>query len=169
VTPADVEDLKQRLQASRGRLLTAIAGVTEDQFKRRPEAPDGTRDWSIAETLAHLLAAERLWSQRVEAAMETDGAAVIASQSDWNEEQSKLGRLAPVPQLVHGLLAAQRQMQLLIERASETPGAFERAVEHSTRGRLNVREMLDRFGIVVIDEHAAQIEALRAVVGAKAV
>ena len=169
VTTTEVDELKQRLQASRERLLTAIAGVTEEQFKRRPEPSESDTRWSIAETLAHLLAAERLWSTRIEAAFEADNTPVTASQPDWNDEQSKLGRFAPVPQLVHGLLASQRQMQLLIERASNTPGALERGVMHSTRGRLTVREMLDRFGIVVIDEHAARIEALRVIVGAKPV
>lgn len=169
VTAAEAGDLKQRLQTSRERLLRAIAGITEEQFKRRIEAADGSGRWSIAETLSHLLAAQRLWSVRIEAALQADGAAVSASQPDWNDEQARLGRFAPVPQLVHGLLASQRQMERLVQRAAENPDALDRAVLHSTRGRLTVREMLDRFGLALIDEHAARIEALRVIVGAKPV
>lgn len=169
MTLSEVDGLKQRLLASRERLLKAIAGVTEEQFKRRPEATaDDARPWSIAETLSHLLATERLWSKRIELALSEDGPAVTASPPEWNDEQAHAGRFAPVPQLVHGLLASQRQLERLIERSSAISGGFERTVAHSTRGRLSVREMVDRFGIDLIDEHAARIEGLRTVVGAKA-
>ena len=55
-TMSTVDDLRQELASSRERLLAAIAGVSEEQFKRRPVAVDGEpRSWSMAKVLAHLL------------------------------------------------------------------------------------------------------------------
>src|SRR6476469_2652656 len=59
---ASFDDLRCDLTAGREHLLAAIAGVSEEQFKRRPPAPGGEPNWSIAEILSHLLYSERLWA-----------------------------------------------------------------------------------------------------------
>src|SRR5690606_2237867 len=67
--PEPIDALVRELQASRERLLAVVAGVTEEQFKRRPPVEDipVAGDWSIAEVLAHLLAAEQREGARIEA------------------------------------------------------------------------------------------------------
>jgi len=153
---ASASELRADLVAGRERLLGAIASVSEQEFKRRP-AEGG---WSIAEVLAHLLATERLWAKRIELALAAEGARVEASDPTQHEEQARAGRVAPVPQLIHGLLASQRELERLIDRAGRED-AFERALEHSRRGRITVGWML-RNAVEHVGEHAAQVEALRA-------
>jgi uncharacterized damage-inducible protein DinB len=159
-------ELTSDLAAARARLLAAIAGVSEEQFKRRPPRRDGEDPpWSIAEVLAHLLATSRIWAERVELALDRDGAPVTPTDPAAQAEQTRAGRTAPVPQLIHGLLANERQFRRLIERAGRENG-LDRAIEHPRHGRLSVAAMLRRYAIDHEVEHATQIEALRTAVAA---
>ena len=101
------------MAASRERLLEAIRGVTEEQFKRRP-AEGG---WCIAEVLAHQLASEKLRAERVRLALRQDGIEITPSDPEAHEAQARAGRIAPVPQLIHGLLAARREIEGLLTRS----------------------------------------------------
>ena len=165
----DVEALKDELRAGRERLLAAIAGVSEEQFKRRPTSPpnphsasrEGEQGWSIAEVLAHLLALERAWSERIAQALAEDGAEVRPIADETLAEAARAGRVAPVPQLIHGLLAARRELGGLIDRAAAVEAGFERAVMHPRRGRLTVAWMVRTYGIEHEAEHTTQIEAIR--------
>ena len=162
-----VEELKQELAASRARLLRAIAGVSEEQFKRRPPAgPEGAQEWCIAEVLAHLLASERLACERISLALREDGAAVTPSPPEAHETAARSGRLAPVPQLIHGLLAARRELERLLEAAGGLEDGLERSVTHPVRGRQTVAWMAREKVMAHEEEHVGQIEALRAAVGA---
>jgi uncharacterized damage-inducible protein DinB len=162
-------DLKNGLTAARERLLRAIAGVTEEQFKRRPEpTADDPQPWCIAEVLAHLLADEREWAERIALGLREDGAHVESRGPGVNLEQARIGRQVPVPQLIHGLLACQRELRRLIDEA-ERLDAFNHGLDHATRGRISVAWMLQAYGFDHELEHAAQIEALRLRVGAQPV
>ncbi len=159
--------LKRELAAGRERLLRAIAGVSEEQFKRRP--PDSETDqtpWCIGEVLAHLLQQERLRSERIALALREDGAPVVPSTQETHDEGARAGRMAPVPQLIHGLLAARRQTERLIDAAAALDGGFERAVLHPEHGRQTAGWLLETKIVAHEAEHVAQIEALRLVVGA---
>jgi hypothetical protein len=164
-----VTELQQRLHESRKRLLAAIAGVTEDQFKRRPAPSEGDDDpWSIAEILAHLLQQEQLRAERISAALKLDGAAVTPSAPESHQEGARAGRRAPVPQLIHGLLASRRRVELLLNEAGAIGGGLERHVLHPNDGRQSIAWMVEAKVIQHELEHVAQIEALRARVGAGA-
>lgn len=152
---SDAAALGRELSAQRARLFAAIAGVGEQDLKRRP-AEGG---WSIAEVLAHLLATERLWAGRIELALKDAGARVEPREPAQREEEARAGRLAPVPQLVHGLLATQRDLERLLKQAARQQ-ALDRWLVHGARGRVTVAEML-RDAVEHVREHAAQIEALR--------
>jgi hypothetical protein len=157
--------LRQRLGESRERLLRVISGVTEQQFKQRPPATaDDPRPWCIAEVLAHLLLTEEAWTRCIEAALAEDGAEVLAPSAASLDDQARARRMAPVPQLIHGLLAARRELERQIGRAAEATA--ERSVRHSELGVLTVKAIAGRCAD---DElaHAARIEALRLTVGAK--
>jgi hypothetical protein len=150
-------EIRAALAASRARLLATISGVTEEQFKRRP--PDG--GWCIAEALAHLLASEKGQAERIRLALIEDGAEAAMEDREGREAQARAGRVAPVPQLIHGLLAARREVDRLLEQA-ETAGGLERAVVHATEGRRTVSWMLLERVAAHEQEHVAQIEALKA-------
>jgi len=165
------EELKQGLEAARQRLLRALAGVTEEQFKRRPPVASGDEEpWSIAEVLSHLLASERLWCARIALALDKDGSAVTPSPPEAHAAGARAGRSVPVPQIIHGLLASRREADLLIDRAATMEGGLARAVWHSRlEARLTIEWMLQEKVIDHEQEHGAQIESLRPLVGAPAV
>ncbi len=164
--PTAVE-LRESLTASRQRLLHAISGVGEEQFKRRPATDDGAEPgWCIAEVLAHLLATEHLRAGRIAAALEQDGAEIEPSDPEAQQREARAGRHAPVPQLIHGLLAVRREIELLLQRAANSENGLQRAVVHPRLGRQAVESMISEGIVAHETEHAIQIEALREQVGA---
>jgi uncharacterized damage-inducible protein DinB len=164
------------LRASREGLLAAIAGVSEEQFKRRPpaaaEATAGA--WSIAEALAHLLAAEQRRCARLEALLKGGSPSPEALTDDERTAEARLGRAVPVPQIIHGLLAARRRLERALTEASEqAPGETQRTEQgrEGERTELKLRpytwaegaiELVRREIIAHEREHTAQIEAVKA-------
>lgn len=154
MTEAGPEELLRDLQAGRERLLGVVSGVGEAQFKRRPEPSDaaGRAGWCIAEVLAHLLASEQRAATRVEALLAGDAGPEPVPEAERAEE-ARQGRASPVPQLIHGLLAARR--------------ALERSLTAQGRGALpaGVRATVREDVIEHEAEHTAQIEGIRAALG----
>ena len=162
------DELRRRLAAGRERLLSVIAGVTEQQFKQRPPAtPADTQPWCIAEVLAHLLDGERRAATGIDLALREDGAPITWWQEGERLERARAGRMAPVPQLIHGLLASRRELERLLERVDAAPGASQRRLTDSQRGLVTVEWLLEERVIQHEAEHVAQVEALRTAVGAK--
>jgi uncharacterized damage-inducible protein DinB len=159
-------ELQTALTASRQRLLRAISGVGEEQFKRRPAAAGAEPGWCIAEVLAHLLASERLRAERIALALGRDGSPIVPLDPQAQQAEARTGRHAPVPQLIHGLLAVRREVEKLLQRAERIEGGLDRAVLHPTAGRQSVGWMIEAMIVQHEAEHAAQIEALREQVGA---
>ena len=154
-------DLRRELSVSREHLLAAIAGVSEEQFKRRPPATDGGANWSIAEVFSHLLYSERLWGTGIALALTQDGVKVQAGALEARKEDARRGRMAPVPQLVHGLLASRRQVELLLDQAEALDGGLQRYVLHPDDGRLTVEWLVLAKIIAGEAEYVRRIEALR--------
>jgi hypothetical protein len=162
-----LQELKQGLVESRARLLQALSGVTEEQFKRRPPTEAGEPAfWSIAEVLAYLLASDRLSNQRIALALEEDGAAIASSEPEDVEAMARAGRLAPVPQLIHGLLAARRELELLLGQAGSLQDGLERVFLHPQLGRRSVATTVREQVLERENQRVAQIEVLRSQVGA---
>lgn len=155
-------EIQQRLSQGRERLLATISGVTEEQFKRRP--PDG--GWCIAEVLAHQLASEKLWAERVALAVQQDGIAIAPADIEALDAQVRAGRTAPVPQLIHGLLATRRGIETLLGRTDSLEGGIGRSVTHPERGPMTIEFILGEMVAAHEAEHVDQIEALKLVVGA---
>ena len=154
------DEIRQTLASSREQLLETIKGVTEEQFKRRPA--DGS--WCIAEVLAHQLVAEKIWAERVRLALEHDGAAIEPIDQEAADAQARAGRTSPVPQLIHGLLAARREIEKLVDEAESIEGGFERAAVHPATGRQTVAMMLGEQISPHEMEHVEQIESLKGTV-----
>ena len=79
----------------------------------------------------------------------------------------RAGRIAPVPQIIHGLLAARRDLERLLEAVGLRDDGLYLTVLQPVRGVLRIEWMVRK----VIDhekEHVGQIEALRSSVGAHA-
>lgn len=159
------DDLRRDLTAGRERLLVAIAGVSEEQFKRRPVTEGDAPNWSIAEILSYLLYSERLWGTGIALALTQDGVKVQAGSLEAREEDARRGRMAPVPQLVHGLLASRRQIDLLLDQAVALANGLQRYVLHPTDGRLTVEWMVREKVIAQEAAYVSRIQALRDAMG----
>jgi hypothetical protein len=158
-------DLRRDLAAGRERLLATIAGVSEEQFKRRPQATAGEPNWSIAEILSHLLYSERLWATGLALALTQNAVKIQAGSLEAREEDARRGRMAPVPQLVHGLLASRRQIELLLDQAEALEDGLDRYVLHPGDGRYTVEWMVREKVIASEAAYVERIEALRDVMG----
>jgi hypothetical protein len=159
------DDLRRELTSGRERLLAAIAGISEEQFKRRPPVTAAKAgdipNWSIAEILSYLLYSERLWGTGIALALTQDGVKVQAGALEAQEDDARRGRMAPVPQLVHGLLASRRQVELLLDQAAALDQGLKRYVLHPSDGRLTVEWMVRERVIGQEAAYVARIAALR--------
>jgi hypothetical protein len=153
--------LMAELAGARERLLRAIQGVSEQQLKRRPEGGLGEEAWSMTEVLGHLLASHNLWAGRLRLALTEDGAEVEPSPPEAHERGARSGRSAPVPQLIHGLLASRREIEMLHAAIESKPGGLARSVSHPVRGRLTCEWILREKVVAHEAEHAAQLKRLR--------
>ena len=161
-----VAEMRASLAEGRERLMRAIQGVSEEQFKRRPAAPEGEPPaWSVAEVLAHLLSQEPLRAERIAVALLQDGTRIRPSLPEVHEQAARAGRVAAVPQLIHGLLAARRQTEKLLGAIEADERGLDRAVVHPENGRQTVRWLLAEKIIAHEREHVAQIETLRSAMG----
>jgi hypothetical protein len=158
----DVETLRHDLQDVRARLLQTIAGVSEEQFKKRPPAADAEPSWCIAEVLAHLLQQECLRGERIALALQQDGVEITSPPEEVHYEAARAGRASPVPQLIHGLLASRREVERLLDQAAELEGGLERATTHPRLGSQSIAWILREKVIAHEAEHIAQIEAIKA-------
>jgi len=156
MTGDGTQALLQALRASREHLLAVVAGVSEEQFKRRPmpDAEAKAGEWSIAEVLAHLLASDQRAGLRVEASLAGETPPVSGPSEEERTAEARLGRTVPVPQIIHGLLAARRRL--------------ERALTESQAGEVpeTVLGLLREDVIEHEAAHTAQIEAVKAALGA---
>jgi hypothetical protein len=152
--------IQESLAESRARLLDAIRGVTEEQFKKRPV--EGGR--CIAEVLALQLVSERLRAERIRLALEQDGAAVTLSDPEAQEQTARAGRIAPVPQLIHGLLAARRELERLLDEASALDGGLDRSIVHPRDGRQTVEYLFSKQVAAQEADFVRQIAELKELV-----
>jgi hypothetical protein len=160
------DELRQGLAQSRQRLLQTLSGVSEAQFKQRPQSnPGETAVWSIAEVLSYLLAADRVSNQNIALALADDGAPAATPDSIDADALARVGRIAPVPQLIHGLLAARRELELLLDKASDLADGGDRSVTGQNGEQRSIVVLADEV-LSRERERVGQIESLRERVGA---
>jgi uncharacterized damage-inducible protein DinB len=147
----------QTLRAARERLLSTIAGVSEEQFKRRPPADAAAiaGDWSIAEVLAHLLAVEQRRCGRLEALLAGTDESPPPLTDEQREAEARQGRAVPVPQIIHGLLAARRRVERALIESPAASGTDQ--PRHGDAIAALLRDLVEHESA-----HTAQIEAVKA-------
>ena len=123
--------LTAELQQSRAALFEHLRGLSEEQFRFVPAG----ETWSIATYLGHLLRIERLFTERASRAL-VEEEPHIASTGTTNEDEPGLAQHLAVPQIVHGLLNARRDLESLLERCDEA--GFGRGFVHERFGRMSV-------------------------------
>ena len=147
-------ELRAQLESSRRQLFEAIRGFAEEQFHARPDH----ESWCASEVLMHLLASEQRMRDCVRGALGQPGGAPSALSEAERRAEAEMGRQAPVPQLVHGLLASRRETSMLI--ASLQPEELSRPASHPDLGALSVGRVLQRIAEHE-REHTEQIESIR--------
>lgn len=143
------------LETSRQALMDAISTLDEEGFKARPD----TSQWSVAEVLAHLLAAERITTEQAQAALSQRRVAIAPTTEDGRQEQARLAQHAPVPQILHGLLAQRRDTLRLLEGLSS--GQLAMTLAHPNQSDETVGGLFQQTAEHEA-EHAAQVRVLRA-------
>ena len=145
------EELKSGLRAGREALFASIRGLSEEQFRFAP----ADEQWDVAAHLAHLLRIERVFGERGAAALREDEP-FCPSAAAVNEDDPALAQHLAVPQIIHGLQAARRDLETLLD-AGDT--SLTRAIVHETRGRMTVEEIVKKMADHE-REHAESIAAL---------
>ena len=148
----DVEALHDALQGSRRHLFESLRGLTEEQFR----APADGSGWSIAVHLGHLLRCERMLVERSHRALDADEPR-IASTGITNDDDPGLTQHLAVPQIIHGLQASRRDLEVLLKRAGDS--GLDRGIVHQRQGRVTVRAMVEKMAAHE-QEHAADVAAL---------
>ena len=144
--------LRAQLDDGRARLFEQIRGLTEEQFRHTPQGDA----WPIAAHLAHLLRIERVYAERAAAALDEHEPSVASTRVHNDDDPGRAQRMA-VPQIIHGMLNARRDLLAVLERCDDA--ALERVAVHETLGRMTVREMMTKMAGHE-DEHAADVARL---------
>jgi uncharacterized damage-inducible protein DinB len=144
--------LQSELRDSRANLFTSIHGLTEEQFRFAPAADA----WSIATHLAHLLRIERLFQERASRALAEDEPH-MASTRVANDDDPSLAQHLAVPQIIHGMQAARRELDALLERCDDA--ALERAIVHERIGRMTIEQIAMKM-VQHEREHTTEIEVV---------
>ncbi len=129
-----VSQLKSDLQGSREQLFNLIRGLSEEQFRYAPEAAA----WPIAAHLAHLLRTERLFVERARLALDEDKPR-LPSTRVLNDDDPGLAQRLAVPQIIHGMQAARRELDELLARCDDA--ALLRPMLHERLGRMSVQDV----------------------------
>jgi hypothetical protein len=148
----NVSELRADLQGSRERLFAAIRGLSEEQFRHAP-AGDA---WPIAAHLAHLLRLERLYVGWARRALD-DAEPRIESTGVTNDDDAGLAQRLAVPQIVHGMLNARRDLDALLADCDDA--ALARPLTHARLGRWTVGSVA-RKAVQHEDEHAAAVVSI---------
>lgn len=147
-----VDELRSALQGSRDRLFLYLRGQGEEQFRYVPAG----EQWCIAAHLAHLLRVERVFVERARAALMQDEP-TMPSTRVVNDDDPGLAQHLAVPQIIHGMQAARRELDDLLRNCDQRQ--IERAIQHERLGRMTVEAIAAKM-TQHEDEHAAEIARL---------
>jgi DinB superfamily len=144
--------LRSDLQESRDRLFAQIRGLSEEQFRYVP----GGESWSMATHLAHLLRTERVFTERAGRALLEDNPAIPSTRTH-NDDNPALAQRLAIPQIIHGMQAARRDLDTLLAGCDEA--ALDRGMEHERLGHMTVRDIAVKMSAHE-DEHASAVARL---------
>ena len=145
----------ERLVAAAGR-IRASAAVLADDALTDPDPKTGER-WDRGQVLAHVAEMLPYWAQQAELVaagrqrefgrVSSDPDRIGAIERDRREEPRRL--LGRIDEGVATVLA-------LLERLD--PEAMARTGHHQTLGDMTVAEIVDRFAVAHLEEHADQLD-----------
>lgn len=147
-----VPQITSGLLKCRERLFASIRGLSEEQFRYVPSS----ERWSIATHLAHLLRVERAFTEHARTAL-SEREPFVPSTGAKNDDDPALAQGLAVPQIIHGMLNARRELDALLAGRAAT--GLERVIDRQPIGRMTVAEIAVKI-VAHEDEHAAEIAKL---------
>jgi hypothetical protein len=150
-TQQQIDDLIARLARTPERIAQAMAERTEAELRSAP-APG---EWSEAEIVAHLRAADAILAYRVYAMLVRDDPPLATfDERHWAE----VARYVEADVHLSAALFAARRSELVRMLLGTNPNDWERTGTHELRGRITV---LDQVTTLVEheEEHLPQLEA----------
>ena len=152
----DRADRARRLQAAAGR-IRASAVLLPDEALTDPDPASGER-WDRGQVLAHVAEMLPYWAGQAEliaagrqdefGRVASDPDRIAAIERDRREDPQRL--LGRVDEGVAAVLA-------LLDRLDDQ--ALARTGHHQTLGEMTVAQILDRFAVAHLEEHADQLDA----------
>jgi hypothetical protein len=146
--------IRGRLEETRGKLLSAIGGLTEEQMRRRP----GPGRWSVAEVMAHLPVWERHMLRQADLLRQDAGRTVDLPSQAERDRAAARGRHLPPPGIVHDLVGARWDTLTFLERL--TAGDLDRPGVRSEQDALTPTRVLSAIADYE-QEQASRIRRLR--------
>ncbi len=131
-------------------ILTGVYGEEED-FAVAPGK------WSIREIVAHLADAEMVGAHRFRQVIAEDNPTLVAFDQDAWTRHLDYARRKPKQSLESFRRVRAENYELLKELP---PQAFDRAGNHTERGRVTLRELLEGYASHA-ESHARQLQAIR--------
>lgn len=156
----DLDDVMERLEAVEARLAEHAEGPAPDGLTEPDEG--GTERWEAAQVWAHMAEFVAYWQAELEKVVDTYTGTPVPfgrTKEDANRiEAIETGRTVPIAQLmeqVHdGIEATRRYLPTL------TPEQWLSVGLHSRRGQMTVPQIVERFTIEHLEEHADQLDDL---------
>jgi uncharacterized damage-inducible protein DinB len=151
VTP---EERIERLEASVQRLLADVERLPADVLYREPREGE----WPVMSTLSHVAEILPYWAHQAEHIARAPGAAFGRTHADAD-------RLAAIEQhrrdsleaMVARIRAALAESVSILRRVPAD--AWATAGQHPTRGAMTADDVIQKFLLEHVEEHAAQISA----------
>jgi DinB superfamily len=151
----DRAERARRLQAAAGRIRASAVLVPDDALTD-PD-PDSGEQWDRGQVLAHVCEMLPYWAQQAELVAagrqaefgrtKGDPDRIAAIERDRREDPQRL--LGRVDEGVAVVLA-------LLDRLDDQ--ALARTGRHQTLGEMTVAEIVDRFAVAHLEEHADQLD-----------
>jgi hypothetical protein len=154
------DERQARLLAAAGRIRSAVP-VASDEALTGPDPETGER-WDRRQVLAHVAEMLPYWARQAEAVASAGGGAefgrartsperIGAIERDRHDDPARL-----LDRVDDGVGVALALLERLDDRAMATTG------HHQTLGEMTVAEMIDRFMVAHLEEHADQLDPLAA-------
>lgn len=148
-----LDKVDERLQALAAR--PPAAGLSEPD-------PGDTERWDWGQVWAHLAEFPTYWMGQIQTILDQDPTEPVpfgrTKADEGRVAAIEADRSAPVSDLWARVSDQIRHLKVFL--ADIDPEAWDRAGLHSTRGRMDIRAIVEEFLVGHLEEHAAQLEAL---------
>lgn len=157
----DLDEVIERLEAVEARLAEHAEGPQPDGLTEPDEG--GTERWEAAQVWAHMAEFVAYWQAELEKVVDTYTGSPVpfgrTKEDPVRKGAIEEGRRVPIAQLmqqVHDGIAVTRGYLPTLSAAQWASVGL-----HSRRGEMTVPEIVERFTVGHLEEHADQLDGLR--------